>query len=118
MTEYLTAEDVIAIHGDLVKRLGGEPGVRDMGLLQAAVYRQQTGAYADLSAEAAALWESLDQTRPFHSRNAATAFASAYAFVRVNGYDITTDAASVLGFLEPLYAQGGPRFADLDRWLR
>lgn len=118
MTEYLTADDVVAIHDDLVSRYGGAPGVRDRGQLEAALYRPQTGAYDDISAEAAALWESLAQTHPFHAANAATAFAAMYSFLRLNGFDISADADDVWGFLEPLYQEGGPEFAALDRWLR
>ena len=118
MTEYLTAEDVITIHDDLIARYGGAPGVRDRGLLEAALYRPQTGAYDDVSAEAAALWESLAQTQPFHAGNAATAFAAMYSFLRLNDFDISADAEAVWRFLAPLYQQGGPDFATLDRWLR
>ena len=118
MTDYLTADDVIAIHDDIVSRYGGTPGLRDRGQLEAAVFRPQTGAYDDVSAEAAALWESLAQTHPFHAGNAATAFAAMYSFLRLNGYDISADAEAVWTFLAPLYQKGGPDFATLDRWLR
>ena len=51
--------EVLAIHADQIERYGGSKGVRDHGLLEAALYRPQTGHYADLVEEAAALWESL-----------------------------------------------------------
>ena len=59
MTDYLTIADVLAIHEDLIATFGGAEGVRDLGLLDAALFRPQTGYYPDLIAEAAALWESL-----------------------------------------------------------
>ena len=59
MTDYLTFVEVLAIHDDLIERYGGASGVRDGGLLEAAIFRPQTGYYADLIEEAAALWESL-----------------------------------------------------------
>jgi len=59
MTDYLTVAEVLAMHADQIERYGGSPGVRDQGLLEAALYRPQTGYYADFIEEAAALWESL-----------------------------------------------------------
>lgn len=43
MTDYLTIIEVLAIHHDQIKRYGGADGVRDFGLLEAALYRPQTG---------------------------------------------------------------------------
>ncbi len=65
MTDYLTVAEVLAMHADQIERYGGSPGVRDQGLLEAALYRPQTGYYADLIEEAAALWESLAQNHSF-----------------------------------------------------
>lgn len=52
MTDYLTLAEVLAIHDDQIERYGGSAGVRDRGLLEAALYRPQTGYYADLIEEA------------------------------------------------------------------
>jgi len=54
MTDYLTVAEVIAMHADQIERYGGSHGMRDQGLLEAALYRPQTGYYADLIEEAAA----------------------------------------------------------------
>ena len=53
MTDYPTVTEVLAIHADQIERYGGADGVRDRGLLEAALYRPQTGYYADLIEEAA-----------------------------------------------------------------
>ncbi len=39
---YLTPEQVLFIHARLIAETGGEHGIRDLGLLQSAVSRQQT----------------------------------------------------------------------------
>ena len=39
MTDYLTVAEVLAIHQDQIERYGGSHGVRDRGLLEAALYR-------------------------------------------------------------------------------
>ena len=48
MTDYLTTVEVLAMHADQIERYGGASGVRDHGLLESALYRPQTGYYADL----------------------------------------------------------------------
>ena len=53
-TVYLTVAEVLAIHADQIERYGGSTGLRDPGQLEAALFRPQTGYYADLIAEAAA----------------------------------------------------------------
>ena len=37
--DYLTAADVLGIHAALIKKYGGADGVRDMGAVEAAVFR-------------------------------------------------------------------------------
>ncbi|WP_428660688.1 hypothetical protein [Reyranella sp.] len=44
MTDYLTLADALAIHADLIQRYGGSPGLRDAGLLEAVLFRPQTGS--------------------------------------------------------------------------
>ena len=69
MTDYPTVVEVLAIHDDQIGRYGGVTGVRDRGLLEAALFRPQTGYYANLLAELAALWESLAQNHPRRHRD-------------------------------------------------
>ena len=59
MSDYITLEDVLAIHTHQIDKYGGSHGIRDPGLLEAALYRPQTGYYNSIEEEAAALWESL-----------------------------------------------------------
>jgi death-on-curing protein len=65
VTDFLTLADVLAIHDDQIERYGGSHGLRDAGLLEAALFRPQTGYYDGLIEESAALWESLAQNHPF-----------------------------------------------------
>jgi len=115
---YLTVAEVLAIHDDQITRYGGSPGVRDMGQLEAALFRPQTGYYADIIAEAAALWESLSQNHPFIDGNKRTAFAVAFTFVAINGISLTADEDAVMAFLLPLYESNTLSFDLLETWLR
>ena len=118
MRDYLTLGDVLAIHADQITTYGGAAGIRDPGQLDAALFRPQTGYYADIIAEAAALWESLSQNHPFVDGNKRTAFAAMFTFLSINGVDITADADQAWAFLSRLYQEGGLDFATLDAWLR
>jgi death-on-curing protein len=118
MTDYLTVADVLAMHADQIRRYGGVEGVRDFGLLEAALYRPQTGYYMDLIEEAAAVWESLSQNHPFLDGNKRTAFAAMYTFLSINGAQLTADADETWAFLSGLYEANDFRFERLVPWLQ
>jgi len=118
MTDYLTVAEVLAMHDDQIERYGGSPGVRDQGLLEAALYRPQTGHYADLIEEAAALWESLAQNHSFVDGNKRTAFAAMYTFLAINGLHFTAEAEETYVFVTDLYKANQFRFDKLVPWLR
>src|ERR1700692_2691716 len=118
MTDYLTVAEVLAMHADLIERYGGTQGVRDQGLLEAALYRPQTGYYADLVEEAAALWESLSQNHPFLDGNKRTAFAATITFLAINGTRLTAGAGETIDFLTSLYESNQLTFDKLVPWLR
>lgn len=116
--QYLLIEDVFAFHEDQLSRYGGADGVRDMGQLQAALFRPQTGYYKDLIEEAAALWESMSQNHPFVDGNKRTAFAVTDTFLLINGLEITAQPMETWKFLITLYEIGEMNFENLGTWLR
>lgn len=118
MTDYLTVAEVLAIHEDQIARYGGGAGVRDRGSLEAALFRPQTGYYADLLEEAAALWESLSQNHPFIDGNKRTAFAVTYTFLVINGARLTAGLEETMEFVSGLYQTGTFDFERLNEWLR
>ena len=118
MTDYLTVIEVLAMHADQIDRYGGANGLRDAGLLEAALFRPQTGYYQDLIEEAAALWESLAQNHPFVDGNKRTAFAATYTFLTINGVQLKANSADAFTFINGLYEVGHFEFAALVAWLR
>ena len=118
MTDYLTIIEVLAIHHDQIERYGGAHGVRDFGLLEAALYRPQTGYYADLIEEAGALWESMAQTHPFIDGHKRTAFAVTYTFLALNGVRINADADETYAFIIGLHENATFEFTRLCGWLQ
>ncbi len=118
MSDFLTLSEVLALHSDLIERYGGTHGIRDQGLLEAGLYRPQTGYYADLIEETAALWESLSQNHPFVDGNKRTAFAAAYAFLAINGIRLNANTDEAIAFLAGLYDTNQLSFEKLVPWLR
>jgi death-on-curing protein len=115
---WLDIEDIIDIHAMQMARFGGATGLRDAGQLEAALFRPRSGYYADIIAEAAALWESLSHNHPFVDGNKRTAFAATLIFLELNNWQLTASASAVLDFLIPLYETRSLEFARLEPWLR
>ena len=115
---FLTLEEVLEIHTTLLQEFGGPPGVRDLGLLESALFRPRTGYYADLIEMAAALFESLLMNHPFVDGNKRVAFFAVDIFLRINGFHIEVEAddahRKIIGIIEK-----GTRVKDsLDTFLR
>lgn len=118
MTDYLTVIEVLTIHADQIARYGGADGVRDMGLLEAALFRPQTGYYEDEIEQAAALWESLAKNHPFVDGNKRTAFAVTYTFLAINGVQITAEPDDIFRFIIEGLEAGEFRIERIKDWLQ
>jgi death on curing protein len=92
--------------------------VRDQGLLESALYRPQTGYYAYLIEEAAAMWESLAQNHPFIDGNKRTAFAATYTLLAINGVRFSADALDTYVFIAGLFETKTFNFDNLVAFLR
>jgi death-on-curing protein len=114
---YLTVAEVAAIHHHQIEEYGGEHGVLNQGALEAAVFRPQTGYYADLSEEAAALFESLVNNHAFLYGNKRVAFASVHTFLLVNGFDLDVSNKAAFDFIMDAITAGKFRYALLHEWI-
>lgn len=88
MTVYLSAGDVLEFNAHFI----GPDGLRDFGLLEAAVMRPQSSAFAgdaypSVHEKAAALLHSLARNHPFVDGNKRTAWAATTVFYLINGYE-------------------------------
>jgi len=116
--QHLSVDEVLAIHERLLQAFGGPGGVRDLGLLESALHRPQTGYYADLVAMATALFESLLMNHPFVDGNKRVAFFTTDVFLRLNGWRFDVDADSAHAFLIGLLEEGQADFEHLEPWIR
>lgn len=118
MPIYLTLDEVLRIHEVLIEAFGGASGVRDPGLVESALLRPQTGYYADLIEEAAALWESLAMNHGFIDGNKRVAYACVELFLQLNGLDIAADNDELERFIYSNLEGGTFRKDVIDAWLR
>jgi len=114
---FITLQEALDLHEQLIKRFGGSAGVRDMGLLESALVRPQTGYYDTLSMQAAALFQSLCQNHCFVDGNKRVAFASTAIFLRMNGYRLRVNADDGESFLIGQVIQKGIGIDDIASWL-
>jgi death-on-curing protein len=118
MTEYLTTADALFFHKHLIERYGGAPGIRDVGALESALHRPQTGYYETLIHEAAALCESLVQNHPFVDGNKRVAFAVVDVFLRINACTITAASTPIYGHVMKLLRESTFDMERLVPWLQ
>ncbi len=85
---------VLSLHAGQITRYGSSVGVRDLGLLEAALYSPQTEYYAGLIEEAAARWERLALSHPFIDGNKRVGFAVIYTFLTIKCTHLTAAAAA------------------------
>jgi death-on-curing protein len=118
VTAYLTPVEVMVMQRVLVDRYGGAHGLRDAGALESALFRPQSGYYADTIAEAAALFESLAMNHPFIDGNKRIAFACVDVFLRVNGYRLKAAPMAVHRWMIGQLEKGSFQMAVIEPYLR
>ena len=116
--QFLSVDEALRIHERVLEQFGGRPGVRDLGLLESALFRPQTGCYEDLVTMASALFESLFFNHAFQDGNEQIAFFAADVFLRLNGWRLEVDADAAVDFIRQLNADGQSQRAALLPLLR
>ena len=114
---FPTLQETLELHEQLILRFGGSAGVRDLGLLQSALVRPQTGYYDTLSMQAAALLQSLCQNHCFVDGNKRVAFACTAIFLRMNGYRLSVHPDDGESFMIDQIIQKRITVDDIASWL-
>jgi death-on-curing protein len=92
--DFLSLDDVLLAHKDQIQRYGGDPGVRDSGLLESAVAQPQAmfgghRLHAFPFEMAAAYLYHIVQNHPFVDGNKRTGAVAALLFLDLNGIEIS-----------------------------
>lgn len=90
---FLSVRDVLEIHKRVIAEFGGDPGLRDRGLLESAVampHATFSGSYLhlEMTEMAAAYHFHLCTNHPFVDGNKRVAVAAAEVFLLVNGHEL------------------------------
>ena len=93
---FLSVDEVVGFHRDLLEAFGGQDGTRDLGLLESALAQpsQSFGGqylHEDLAAMAAAYLYHIVRNHPFLDGNKRTGAHSALAFLALNGQEVDLD---------------------------
>ena len=119
---YLTLDDVIAIHDNMVSLYGGSHGIRDLGLVDSAVARPQAtfggeDLYPGIYKKAAALFHSLIFNHAFVDGNKRTSITSTARFLSMNGYELNATDKEFVSF--PLRVENKHlSFEEIANWLK
>lgn len=89
MIEYLTFEQVLEIHDELLKRYGGLSGIRDKNLLLSALDAPKAALfglemYPSIYQKAAAYLYHIVSNHPFNDANKRTGYAVTLVFLESN----------------------------------
>jgi death-on-curing protein len=118
---WIKIDRVLAIHDRQIAEHGGQPGVRDVGLLESALARpQNVHAYepdADIPRLAAAYAFGIVRNHPFLDGNKRTGYVVMETFLIRNGFRLEAGVVDkYLTFLS--LAEGSLSEEDLAAWLR
>lgn len=122
MIRYLSLEQVLEAHQQVVAQSGGADGVRDLGAVESALAqpRMTFGGqelYPSLEEKAAALGFSLMNNHPFVDGNKRIGHAAMATFLRLNGFRISAPVDEQEKFVLRLAASEASR-EELVEWLR
>ena len=115
--QFLSLDEAIAIHERLIEKFGGEPGIRDKGLLESALFRPQTGYYSGLAQMAAALFESLISNHAFVDGNKRAAYFISDVFLRLNGWKLKMDVKTGYSFIVGSLEKGDCDYEHILPWI-
>src|ERR1041384_865839 len=119
---FIPKEVVLTIHAGLLQRYGGEPGLRDAGLLESALSQPEMtfgGKYRHrtLFEKAAAYGFHVCKNHPFVDGNKRVAFVLMDVFLQKNGWEITSSEEEAYGLMMDL-ASGNITKTHLATWLK
>jgi death on curing protein len=122
MTRYLSLEQVLEAHLQVVTTSGGSAGVRDLGMVESALAQPAMAfggeeLYPTLEEKAAALGFSLIKNHPFVDGNKRICHAAMATFLRLNGFRIIAPVDEQEQFVLRLAAGEASR-EELVKWLR
>jgi death-on-curing protein len=114
---WLTADLVVAIHGEQLRMFGGPEGIRDRGMLESALGRPMNKHAYETVDLAAAYAFGIARNHPFVDGNKRAALLSLIVFLGLNGVDfVVPEPEAVVAILS--LAAGTLSEEGLALWIR
>lgn len=119
---YISLDEVIAIHDNMVSLYGGSHGIRDLGLVESAISRPKAtfgekDLYPDIFTKAAALFHSLMFNHAFVDGNKRTTISTTARFLNLNGYNLDVSMREFVDF--PLRVENNHlSYEEIAKWLK
>lgn len=120
--KYLSAEEILLIHHQLIERYGGSHGTRDLERVKSAaiapaqvVFGKEQ--YKNVFGKAAAYARNLIADHPFRDGNKRTGMAVAAMFLKRNGYLLQAKKGEIEDFAVHI-AVDKPQVAEIASWLK
>ena len=120
MIRFVQNSAVFPMHAAIIREFGGEQGIRDQGLLESALDRPKNLYHydkADLFQMAAAYCYGIIKNHPFVDGNKRTGFVVMYAFLSMNGVELTASEEESVIVITGV-ADGSVDEKTLANWLR
>jgi death on curing protein len=119
---FISTDEVLAIHANLIRRYGGLSGVRDRGLLESALARpfqsfNGEDLYPSLEQKAAAILESIVKNHPFIDGNKRTGYVLMRLLLLEFQKDILASENEKYDFVIAI-ASGKADFKEILDWIR
>lgn len=91
---FLDFDRIVQLNRLAVKTFGGSDGVRDRGLIESAIYQPQASfgeqyLHETIYQMAAAYYYHISESQGFSDGNKRTGFLALFAFLKLNGCDLT-----------------------------
>jgi death-on-curing protein len=101
--QYLSLDELLKIHDNMIELYGGSFGIRDLGLIQSALARPQASfngedLYPTIHEKAAALFHSLMFNHAFLDGNKRTTITATARLLSLNGYALEATQKEFVAF--------------------
>lgn len=122
MTKYLSLEEILRLHFQVIEDFGGLHGVRDEGRLASLVVAPKQEVfgveqYLDIFQKAAVYTRNLIGDHPFVDGNKRTAVTVVGIFLERNGYHLTASSKDLEDFAVHI-ATKKPAITEIAAWLK
>lgn len=120
--KFLSKEQILFLHKDLIQKFGGVDGIRDENLLESAIYAPfQTFAgdelYPTTIEKAARLGYGLVKNHPFIDGNKRVGTHAMLVFLELNNFFAEYDDKDLIEIIFRI-ADNNLDYSDLLRWLK